>query len=181
MYKATGVLFLAVFFLHFLNDISKAEYSRKDDERKTGVLEPSQNSSKKIFSRNPYEMNLEGEAKYLEKIEEWLNTLHPLQRSKAIAILQEARPALQSLRRAIFEKRLELAALNFNSSTKPEILSILGQKLQNLREKLREKLEQVNLLLLNEAGIKMAPIGKEGFWLQPLPQSAKMPEILPHH
>ena len=113
-----------------------------------------------------------GEKEYVEKIRSWLKTLPNEQEAAARKILREAHPEIHDLRRAIYDKRMELTALSFGKKTSPETLPRLGQELQYLRRALRAKLENINNRLRTEAGVTMGPLAGEGFWLQPLQRPA---------
>lgn len=109
-----------------------------------------------------------GEKEYSEQIIKWLDTLPRQKQGKAREILSEAHWELQSLRREIYKKKTELAAVRFENHSSLERLPKLGMDLQKLRHTLRKKLEVINDRLLKEAGIKMNELAGEGLWLQPL-------------
>lgn len=131
------------------------------------VIQPEDKTADK-FEAELRALSEYGEKDYADKILGWLKTLPNNQEKVARTILREVHPELQDLRRAIYEKRLELAAISFDRKTKPETLPKLGQELQYLRKSLRSKLEKVNERLREEAGITMGPLLGEGLWLQPL-------------
>lgn len=122
-------------------------------------------------NKDPLEINEAGEMEYVQKIRDWLNTLQPVQQARARQILREAHPGLHDLRKAIYDKKTELASISFDSRTAPDTLPRLGQELQLLRRALKAELEKVNMRLNNEAGVTMGPLAGEGFWLQPLPKN----------
>lgn len=109
-----------------------------------------------------------GEEEYVSQIHDWLLSLPKAKADKARSILHEAHPELKLLRKAIYNKKIELAAVRFDEPSSLERLPKLGMDLQKLRGILRKKLENINSRLLNEAGIKMNELGEEAFWLQPL-------------
>lgn len=117
------------------------------------------------------DLNLSTENEYVEQIRDWLKSLQPLPQARARQILREAHPGLHDLRKAIYDKKAELASLSYDSKTEPEALPRLGQELQLLRRALRAELEKINQRLHTEAGVNMGPLGGEGFWLQPLPSN----------
>lgn len=122
------------------------------------------------------DLSRQGEMEYVQQIRDWLNSLPKSQQEPARKILVDAHSELQSLRKEIYNKKIELAAVRFDTQSSLEKLPKLGMELQKLRATLRAKLEEVNDRLLKEAGIKMNPLQGEGFWLQPL---AKTP-LLKH-
>ena len=106
---------------------------------------------------------------YVQAIRDWLDSLPPRERDLTRRILREVHPAMSSLREAIRDKKAELASLSFSSDTRPETLPRLGQELQSLRRSLRDELEKLGERLRIEAGVKMGPLGGDGFWLAPPP------------
>lgn len=138
-------------------------------------LSYAQNDSEQDLGKYPdndfdevHQLGEKGENRYVEEIRAWLRTLPPFQQQRARYILREAHPELQDLRRAIYDKKTELAALTFGRQTHPEDLPRLGQELQILRRELRGKLQKVSQRLKSEVGVNMGLFGEEGFWLQPL-------------
>lgn len=109
-----------------------------------------------------------GEKEYTAQIVKWLNTLPQPKQIKAREILSESHGELQALRKAIYNKKLELAAVRFDNQASLALLPKLGMDLQKLRHVLRKKLEVINSRLLKEAGIRMDELSGEGLWLQPL-------------
>lgn len=124
------------------------------------------------------DLSPEREAHYTRAVRQWLETLPPVQQAQARKILQEAHPGVHALRERIREKKAELAALSFDSSTPPDTLPRLGQELQLLREQLRRRLILVNEQLRNEVGVPMGPLREDGFWLNP-PFDDRAPAAVP--
>ena len=114
-----------------------------------------------------HDLSAEREAHYTHAVRQWLATLPPLQQMQARKILQEAHPGVHALRERIREKKAELAALSFDSTTPPDTLPRLGRELQILREQLRRRLLRVSDKLRDEVGVPMGPLRDEGFWLNP--------------
>lgn len=138
-----------------------------ENEYSVEIVAPSV-SDKTLENRD---LNLSTENEYVEQIRDWLKSLQPLPQARARQILREAHPGLHDLRKAIYDKKAELASLSYDSKTEPEALPRLGQELQLLRRALRAELEKINQRLHTEAGVNMGPLGGEGFWLQPLPSN----------
>lgn len=132
---------------------------RKGPERLSDVL-----SAIPADSANP-EQSPGREDRYVEAIGTWLLSLPDFQQERARRILRDAHPEIHALRVAIRQKKDELAALSFDTGTSPEALPRLGQDLQKLRDRLREKLVAVTHRLYYEAGVNVGPVGGEGFWL----------------
>lgn len=116
-----------------------------------------------------HEPSLQSERLYVGALRRWLNSLQPFQQERARQILKEARPAMRDLRKAIREKKAELAELSFDRNTAPETLPRLGMELQQLRADLRHKLQMLSNRLYFEAGVRFGPLGDDGFWLVPSP------------
>lgn len=114
-----------------------------------------------------------GEAEYVAKIKKWLASLPAAKREIAAPILANAHDEMHSLRKAIYLKKLELAAVRFDNQESLAELPKLGMDLQKLRATLRAKLEKINSRLMREAGIQMDELAGEGFWLQPLAKTPK--------
>lgn len=116
----------------------------------------------------------ESEERYVEAIRVWLDSLPAFQREKARKILREAHPGLHALRTGIREKKSELVALSFDRNTPAETLPRLGQELQNLRDRLKAGLKEVEKRLKIEAGVAMGPLAGDGLWLAtPTDETAK--------
>lgn len=113
------------------------------------------------------EEGLSSEKGYLKAMARWLANLRPFQRERAWQILQEAEPVVRVLRQAIRDKKSELAELSFDHNTSPFTLPRLGLELQELRSSLKQKFEMLSDRLFFEAGVKVGPIGEDGFWLIP--------------
>lgn len=107
------------------------------------------------------------ETRYVLAINQWLASLEPEQKEAARKILAEAHPDLAALRKAIREKKTELAELRFDQTTRPDTLPRLGLELAGLRQALSSKLRQTSELLQHETGLKMELPGGDGFWLVP--------------
>lgn len=114
-----------------------------------------------------------GEAEYVQKMKQWLATLPEQKQAIATDILTDAHDEMHKLRKAIYSKKLELAAVRFDNQESLAALPKLGMDLQKLRATLRAKLEYINGRLMREAGIQMNELAGEGLWLQPL---AKTPD-----
>lgn len=118
------------------------------------------------------EPSLKSEHIYIGALRRWLGSLQPFQQERARKILREAQPAMSGLRKAIRDKKSELAELSFDRNTAPETLPRLGMELQELRATLQHKLQVLSNRLYFEAGVKLGPIDDNGFWLMP---SSKIP------
>ena len=79
---------------------------------------------------------------------------------KARAILEEARPAIEDTRWRIRQKREELAHFDYAEDSSAETLSRLGWELQDLRDRLRLQLAQLEGRLLDEVGVSFRRAGK---------------------
>lgn len=124
------------------------------------------------------DLSPEREAHYTRSVRQWLATLPPVQQVRARKILQAAHPGVHALRERIREKKAELAALSFDSSTPPDTLPRIGQELQLLREQLRRRLLLVNEQLRDEVGVPMGPLREDGLWLNP-PTDGQAPGAVP--
>ena len=82
------------------------------------------------------------------------------QQVKARAILEEARPAIEDTRWRIRQKREELAHFDYAEDSSAETLSRLGWELQDLRDRLRLQLAQLEGRLLDEVGVSFRRAGK---------------------
>lgn len=113
------------------------------------------------------EPSLQSEHIYIGALRRWLGSLQPFQQERARRILRESQPDMSELRRAIREKKSELAALSYDRNTTPETLPRLGMELQELRATLLRKLQMLNNRLYFEAGVKLGPMGDSCYWLVP--------------
>ena len=86
-------------------------------------------------------------------VDQWLQSLPEEQQVKARAILEEARPAIEDTRWRIRQKREELAHFDYAEDSSAETLSRLGWELQDLRDRLRLQLAQLEGRLLDEVGV----------------------------
>ena len=93
-------------------------------------------------------------------VDQWLQSLPEEQQVKARAILEEARPAIEDTRWRIRQKREELAHFDYAEDSSAETLSRLGWELQDLRDRLRLQLAQLEGRLLDEVGVSFRRAGK---------------------
>lgn len=114
----------------------------------------------------------DSENQYILAVRDWLNSLEPEKREIARKIMLDAHPVLHNLRKAISEKKAQLAAISFGPNTKPEALTRIGVELQKLRFALQTELEKLKSRLASEAGVDVGLAGKDIFWLT-LPASKK--------
>lgn len=80
-------------------------------------------------------------------------TLSPEQDQRARAVLNEAEPRVKELYTAISATRKQLHSLSIDSSSKPDDLEHLGERLLDLRNRLRAELDALNIRLEHEVGI----------------------------
>lgn len=90
-------------------------------------------------------------------LDEWLQSLSPVQQAKAKSILEETRPRIKELRKRIQNKMVELESLNYDRETSPETLPRLGRELQLLRDELRAELLHMDDRMLREVGVSLGP------------------------
>ena len=93
-------------------------------------------------------------------VDQWLQSLPEEQQVKARAILEEARPGIEDTRWRIRQKREELAHFDYAEDSSAETLSRLGWELQDLRDRLRLQLAQLEGRLLDEVGVSFRRAGK---------------------
>lgn len=117
---------------------------------------------------NTQDLSEEGEAEYVARMKNWLDSLPAAKQAIATNILTDSHEEMHKLRKAIYSKKLELAGVRFDNQESLATLPKLGMDLQKLRATLRAKLENINARLMREAGIKMDELAGEGIWLQPL-------------
>lgn len=91
------------------------------------------------------------------RMERWLADLPDHARTRAMIILEDARPALQDLHHQAFLKMEELRGLSFAGDTPPETLARLGMELQELRDRLRAAYHGVRERLRMEVGVDLPP------------------------
>lgn len=111
------------------------------------------------------EPSLASENQYVAAVRNWLQTLEPGRRETARKIMRDAHPALSGLRKAIRDKKAQLANISFGRDTQPETLPRLGVELQKLRAALHAELSQLKKRLAREAGVDMGPLARDTFWL----------------
>lgn len=103
----------------------------------------------------------------------WLDTLPPAKRELARGIMRQANPRAAALRRAINEKKNQLASINYSQGVAPEALPRLGLELQQLRRDLRSELQHTHLRLAREAYIILPPLPKDAVCLPLSPASSQ--------
>lgn len=95
-------------------------------------------------------------------LDEWLQSLSPVQQAKAKSILEETRPRIKELRKRIQNKMVELESLSYDQETSPETLPRLGRELQLLRDELRAELLHMDDRMLREVGDSLGPPATRG-------------------
>ena len=98
----------------------------------------------------------------------WIQSLPENQQAAAHAILREALPEVDRLRRALREKVDALADLNYDAATPPETLLQLGRELQETRNALRERLSRLESDLREKTGSVPPFLHKHGRRLRKL-------------
>ncbi len=93
----------------------------------------------------------------IRDLDEWMQSLSPVQQARAKSILAEARPRIKELRKRIQNKMVELESLNYDRATSPETLPRLGRELQLLRDELRAELLYMDDRMLREVGVSLGP------------------------
>lgn len=88
-------------------------------------------------------------------LDDWLQSLSPVQQAKAKSILEETRPRIKELRKRIQNKMVELESLNYDQETSPETLPRLGRELQLLRDELRAELLHMDDRMIREVGVSL--------------------------
>lgn len=137
-----------------------------------GTLPNQTAESIRAISDDVTEPSPDSENQYILAVRDWLNSLEPEKREIARKIMLDAHPVLHNLRKAISEKKAQLATISFGPNTKPEALTRIGVELQKLRFALQTELEKLKSRLASEAGVDVGLPGNDIFWLT-LPASKK--------
>lgn len=101
---------------------------------------------------------------YVQNMRQWLSRLTPEQEARARKVISAIHPQMHELRVLIHEKKAELEAFSYDSSTTPETLPRIGHELQRLRRRLTILLTILDTRLREEVGVPLGPLSDAEYW-----------------